>query len=197
MFLQYTNKKYDNKTYRGGGRPNVIKIPSMEATAIANCIEKNMSTNETLVLLNEKLVRSGKQRVTYSAIKSCIARMKPQITSIERLKQGSSNPVSAWAVARKNWVFQLLLRFCEKSWDRSILGTPPPYFNITKLGPPISTAQIVYFDEMHKKCYIGTACGAQNQIMFPRDKDGNVSIDDGTYSNERKKFLNVKYPDEI
>ena len=194
LFLQCANKKNGNDTYPGG-RPNVITIPSMEATEIANCIERNMSTNETLLLLNEERVRSGKQRITQSAIKSCIGRMQPRITSVERLKQGSPNPVSAWAMARKNWVFQLLLRFRETSWDQSVL--PPPYFDLTKLGPPISTAQIIYFDEMHKKCYIGTACGAQKQIRFPRDKRGEVTIEDGTYSNERKNFLNVKYPDEI
>ena len=83
--------------------------------------------------------------------------MKPKKVPIERLKQESVNPMSDWATVQKNWVLQLLLRLCEKTWDQSILGSPPPYFDITKLSPPISLAQIVYFDEIHRQVYIGTS----------------------------------------
>ena len=92
----------------------------------------------------------GKEYVTRSAINSCIKRMKPKVQAIQVFKQGSSDPFSNWAMARKSWVHQLLLRLRVKTWEVTSQGHPPTYFDISKLGPPIKLAAIVYFDEMHK-----------------------------------------------
>ena len=59
--------------------------------------------------------------------------MKPKVQAIEVFKQGSSDPFSNWAMARKSWVHPLLLRLRVKTWEVTSQGYPPTYFDISKL----------------------------------------------------------------
>ena len=109
---------------------------------------------------------AGKETIYRSDINSCIHRMKPQVSCVHTLKQGSSDPLSNWSTARKTWVNQLLLRLRVFTWEVTSLGQPLPCFEIDKLGPPLSTAQIVYFDKIHKQCIIGKSGGVKKDIKF-------------------------------
>ena len=60
-------------------------------------------------------------------------------------------------MAGKSWVNQLFLNLRVNTWEVTSKGHPPTYFDISKLGPPIKLAAIVYFDEMHKECVIETS----------------------------------------
>ena len=58
--------------------------------------------------------------------------------------------------------------------------------------------QIVWWDETHKKCLIGTSSNPNTNyyIEFPRNEEGQFDIDKGKYSNKKRSKLNVKYEKE-
>ena len=53
----------------------------------------------------------GKSIVGQTTILNTYHRMKPLVTKVVTISQGSSDPTSAWAKARFNWVKQLGIRF--------------------------------------------------------------------------------------
>jgi hypothetical protein len=48
---------------------------------------------------------------------------------------------------------------------------------------PLEQSQVVWWDETHKKCVIGGLQGgaATHFVRFPRDKNGRLDLDNGTY----------------
>ena len=63
-------------------------------------------------------------------------------------------------------------------------------------------AGTVWWDETHPDCKIGTAKnkrdrGIQVQVRFPRNKDGDVDVKNGTYSDKLECKMRVKYSEEI
>jgi len=69
--------------------------------------------------------------------------MNPKVDDVIRQKQGSTDPESAWAIARTNWVTQLLVRF-EKINDNQIADEA-----FLKDLPKLYINQIAFWDEMH------------------------------------------------
>ena len=56
---------------------------------------------------------------------------------------------------------------------------------------------MVWWDETHRKSLIGGQNPSKTfQILFPRNKDGKLDLENGEYSKERKTVLNVKYEKE-
>ena len=121
--------------------------------------------------------------------------MKPKIVTIKNRKQGSSDPDSNWAQARYAWTCQLLARFgrlertpshgpIERKFDQHLLQK-------------LDLDQIVWWDETHRKCLIGTSSNPNKNyhILFPRNEEGQFNVE-GKYSKERKSKLNVKYEKE-
>lgn len=95
------------------GRKHAISADPEQASQIANCIENYILLNKTYILINESQMCKGLQTLSRSSIKSFISRLNPKVTAVTVLKQGSQDPMSKWALARKNWVLQLLLRMRE------------------------------------------------------------------------------------
>jgi len=77
--------------------------------------------------------------------------MNPKVDDIIRQKHGSTVPKSAWAVARTNWVTQLLVHF-EKINDNQIADE-----EFLKDLPKLSINQIAFWDEKHKEQIVGYA----------------------------------------
>lgn len=82
-------------------------------------------------------------------------------------------------------------------------NTIPPMFDGNKLTP-ICRHQIVFFDETHQQCLLGSAGvaklvnGKEVQVRFPKDEKGNIDIINGTYrDDELQNRLQPKYPKEI
>ena len=64
-------------------------------------------------------------------------------------------------------------------------------------GKHVSLQQVVFWDETHKKIRIGKGSkSVKSEVRFPRDKEGKVDIQNGTYA-ERSTYLQVKYPEEV
>ena len=118
----------------------------------------------------------------------------------------------AWCRASYRWFAQLLLRFGKIDFKhpmfKSLLGSanyksnqPPPCYDVTKLTM-LSLADVVWFDEMHKKCTIGESGsrvgpGKPNvTISFKRDESGKLDLKNGSYNEEQKTILQVKYEHE-
>ena len=114
--IQYS-APYKKKKLSKLGRVPIIPFPSPQSDIVSTCIENNFSLYETTVLLNEYLSANNKPFVTRSAVHGCITGMMPLRTSVLKHKQGSSDPLSAWSLARKNWCHQLLIRFGDITWD--------------------------------------------------------------------------------
>ena len=76
--------------------------------------------------------------------------MNPKVDDVIRQKQGSMDPESAWAIARTNWVTQLLVHF-EKINDNQIADEA-----FLKDLPKLSINQIAFWDEMPRSKLLGT-----------------------------------------
>ena len=74
----------------------------------------------------------------------------------------------------------------------------PKCFDIAHL-PHLKIEQIVYWDDVHKKCHIGNKReGAQDQIQFPRNDPGEYDPN-GEYTEDCPtdgKVMDVKFPQE-
>ena len=173
-------------------------------------MESGNSIAVTTFIVNQHRSDSTLPSFTMSAVYGCYKRMKPQIRSVQRAKQGNTDEKSAWARARARWMGQLLLAFCEieydddlfKQFDNYDINNPPKCFNIAFLKK-MSKFKTAFWDETHKKCTIGCAGsrigpGKPNvSVHFPRDVDGNIDIVNGTYTTDVNSILSVKYEKEV
>ena len=178
---------------RGGGRPVKITINSPEAQIVADCIESGLSWKKTWQTVNMHREESNLELLSLSSIVSVLRRLKPKIRKIKKRKQGSTDPSSPWATARKLWCTQLLSRF-----GKLIKELPKPLER--KFDPNVTghldLHQVVWWDETHRKCLIGGLSSSKDyHIEFPRDEEGKVDIN-GKYSEKKLSRLNVKYEKE-
>ena len=180
---------------RGGNRPMTIKMNSSEAQIIADGMESGLSIKRVWENTNRHRRENDDELVSEAAIYYAVRKMKPKIVNMTKRKQGSSDPNSNWAQARRAWTQQLLARLgklvrepkhgpLEKRFDGDIQGK-------------LALDQIVWWDETHRKCLIGGQNPSKSiQMLFPRNKEGRIDIEKGEYSQERKTILNVKYEKE-
>ena len=175
---------------RGGCKPVLIKINSMQAQVLADCIESGLSIMKSRQILNDHMLENGENAYSRSAIDSLLLRMKPRIEKNSKRKQGSRDPSHPWSRARYLWSKQLLIRFGqlpsedEPRFKQSVVG---------KLDPD----QIVWWDETHRKCLIGGLNGNKNYTMkFKRDANGKLDHENGSYSDKKIQILNCKYEKE-
>jgi len=96
-------------------------------------------------------------------VQGTIKWLNPTIDIMRRRKQGSTDPESAWAVARFNWMQQLLVQFeiIKLTTNNDVVNRNLPSFCIH---------QITFWDEMHKEQIVGMV---GNQLYhFSCDADG-------------------------
>ena len=181
---------------RGGNRKITIRLDSMEAQIIADSIESGLSQRRAWENVNRHRKENGDELVLESCVAYVLRKMKPKMVKIKKRKQGSTDPESNWAQARYAWTQQLLARFgrlprtpligpIERKFDQHLLGK-------------LDLNQIVWWDETHRKCLIGTVQNPSKDydILFPRNNEGKFDVEGGEYTKERKSRLNVKYEKE-
>eukprot|EP00536_Pseudo-nitzschia_multiseries_P019687 jgi/Psemu1/62341/gm1.62341_g len=150
-------------------------------------------------IVNQFREKNELPSLTYSAVRGCMNRLKPQILVIKKGKQGSKNIEHAWCRASFRWVAQLLLRFGKVKFSHpmfsKLLGdaydveNPPACYDETLLTP-LSLSKICWFDEMHKKAHIGVSGsrigpGKPDVTMsFKRNLEGKLDPN-GTYSKQK------------
>jgi len=114
-------------------RPTVqIDKDSVLAQVIADAIEDGYSERQATVIGNNYQLSINSPFITRNQVKGLVKTLQPEVSAVERTKQGSSDPSSPWSMARKNWMTQLLVRF-----NIIKLDNPPPYHNplyLTKLN---------------------------------------------------------------
>ena len=199
-----SNDRYVGKTRKhGGGNPAMIKPGSEEEQVIAKFKEEGCSFSDVIDYVNDNREKRGiKIEVSRSAVMSHFSRMQKIVTPIGKRAQGNSDATSVWAIARYGWITQLRLALGELNVDLEdfkVNGILPPAFDIEKLEK-FNLDQIVWWDEVHKKCHIENCReGAKDFVQFPRDELGRYDPD-GTFSEERAKkgcVLQVKYDSEV
>ena len=103
-----------------------------------------------------------------------IRKMRPKIVPIKARKQGSNDPNSSWSQARYAWSCQLLARFGK---SRTSEHGPIERRYDGHLQGKLSLDQIVWWDETHRKCLIGSINPDKAfLVIFPRNKEGDVDI---------------------
>ena len=172
-----------------------IWMDSHEAQIIANGIESGLSLQRVWHIVNQHQSENSDELVSQSSIYYALRKMRLKMVNIRKRKQGSSQPDSNWAQARYAWTRQLLARFGRlERYPRH--GPIEKRFNGDLLGK-LSLHQVVWWDETHRKCLINGQNPTKTfQILFPRNKNGELDIEKGEYSKERKTILNVKYKKE-
>eukprot|EP00956_Cyclotella_meneghiniana_P020465 scaffold36269_cov40-Cyclotella_meneghiniana.AAC.2 len=204
------------REYRPG--TTAIKQGSIQQKLIADYREKGLSFTETTMMINRYCYENGLETVTRSAVVTMEGLMKPKYIPIKKRPQGSDDVNSTWAKCRYRFVTQLLIRMGyhnasyldedeikEGAVDLDALtrefpdenGGLPDFFNPVEL-PPLDLDAIGWWDEMHKKCFIGQYREGQKvNVQFPRNEEGGFDIN-GTYSGDdvAASNLQVKYEKE-
>ena len=181
---------------RGGNRAVVIATESPEAQLLADGIESGLSIKKTWQNINWHLKESGQEMISLSSVYQGMRRLKPKIHLIQKRKQGSTDPKSAWSRARKDYCTQLLVRLGDTSIIDSLPRPIERRFDRDALGH-LDLHQIVWWDETHRKCLIGGLSASKDyHITFPRDRNGNIDVVRGEYSKKKVSRLNVKYEKE-
>ena len=195
-----------------GSRPEMqrVKTGSVEEQLIANGIENGCSIANAIesVYAYRSTLPPAKRRsllkIKKGAVHECVLRLKPKITTIQRSKQGFTDPSSQWARARFRWVAQLMIRFGV------LLPIPAPLEPCFDVATPqsdkymLNVWDVTIFDEIQCEQVIGGvghACRAHgNDIRvteqrFLRDATGKLDSVNGTYAPEHT-LLAVKYSQE-
>ena len=93
------------------------------------------------------------------------------------------DPESAWAIARTNWVTQLLVHF-EKINDNQIADEA-----FLKDLPKLSINQIAFWDEMHKEQIVGYM--GKKSYLFNCDPNGKY-VPHGKIMTDAGSRLHIK-----
>lgn len=151
---------------------------------VADCMESGFGIVQTTHMVNEYRAKELKIHVGASAVYAAHLRMKPTVTAIKDVQQGSDNDI-VWGLARLNQVSQMLVRMGEISgkeatefvWGIGIRDDAmlPDYFNPAKLTP-INIYALAFWDEVHIEPVVGgrgqCAANARTQVRYQRDEDG-------------------------
>jgi hypothetical protein len=182
----------------------LIAPASEDMQIIADAMESGFGLRLTKELLNEHRQQKNLPTVGLTTVWMAYLRLKPVITPIRKRKQGSNDPASPWAIARLEYVTQILVRFGGLLTTEEVAGLAPPgelipdKFNVLKLTK-VSINQIAFWDETHKKVRVGQvgANGMKYQVRFRRDDDGKVNADNGSCIAEEGSQLKMKYAEEV
>lgn len=198
--------------YHGGRRihsafrPVILDVQSYEAQIVADCLEDGFSLQMATNLVNKHRMDNDEDLVSNSAVYGLSKRLEPQVTPIKKIKQGDKDINSDWAVSRHQWIMQFLCRLgLRHRLDGQELlldnGQVAPCFDEQALEPyMLNLHEIAWWDETHRKCTIGSEtcqAGRQLQLKFMRNEFGQVDLENGTYSDDDKVMMNVKFPEEV
>ena len=123
--------------------------------------------------------------------------LKPLITHVSNVSQGSNIATSAWERARKNWTTQLLIHYGMLESQAKENGDTPECFNKKKLSP-IKIEATSWWDKTHKVCDIGGNGNQDFVLWFPRDTNGIIDLNNGQYNKNRNLYqVKVKYKKEV
>jgi hypothetical protein len=178
-----------------------LEIDSVKAQICADTQEEGFGLVLTWHSVNQHRREAGLSSVTRAAVIGLIQQLKPEISRVQKVSQGSRDINSNWSVAR--WLFstQFLIKLgVLESQEITIkckdTGTEntfiPDYWNKSKL----SAINLSHKKETHQKCTIGGLSGAREHFLkFPRNENGELDIN-GTYSSTIVTQLKVKYAKE-
>ena len=185
------------------GRPPFTDINSPEAQIVADTLEAGGGYKLAWNLVNFHRQQNEEDSLTYSCVRGLALRMKPKAVPVKARKQGSHDPNSVWARLRLNFVTQVLIRL-GKLESQKIKGKDgkeyiPEYFDSEKL-PKIHLHGICHWDETHPECKAGIEEeGAYVDVLprFPRDENGKVDLENGSYDLTARDNLHVKYSKQV
>ena len=154
-----------------------------------------MSIRNTSAILNNIRRRKKLKEISKSSLHRMMCSLKPMRRSILKIPKGSFDKYDKWSQARKKWSLQLAIRFGSIKWSDISTEPPPDYYDISHIGQ-IHKDQVVWWDETHPKCKIGAIQGRDSKVSYPRNEDGLIDIEDGTYE-EHPTEMTLKHDKEI
>jgi hypothetical protein len=93
------------------GRKVIIKKTSVKTQIIVDAVEDGMIMAMVHALVNKHCYEAEQEPYSLSSVWRLILSLDPVVSPLVKLKQGDTDPDSAWSWARYNWVLQLLIRF--------------------------------------------------------------------------------------
>jgi len=105
------NAEYNGDQKPGSGRRPELKKDAFQIQLVIDGMQNGLGHSGTHLLVNEFREQNGQEPVGKSAIAGMVKRLNPKVDDVTRRKQGSMDSESAWAIARTNWVMQLLVTF--------------------------------------------------------------------------------------
>jgi hypothetical protein len=197
--------KYNGTQKEGAGRVSTLSTDSVEAQIVADELEGGSSQRIAWGAVNVYRESLHLDEVTFSVVYTLIQNMKPKSVRIDTHRQGSNNELSRICRARKAWCTQLCVRLGLVDY-REVMRKDgiadevpiPKWYDQQKLTS-IKIDQIAFWDETHKKVKPGnTAAYDQDEVLtFPRDANGKVDLENGTYQEVQLAKLQCKYTDEV
>ena len=180
---------------RRGHKELTIRLDSPEAQIIADGLESGLSLSNTWKNVNRHREDNELPLVSESCVSVTLRKMKPKMVRIKKRKQGSTDPESLWAKARYEWSTQLLVRFGKLNVEELPRPVEKRFYR-SSVGE-LEIQQVVWWDETHRKCLIGGSSTTKDyQMLFMRNSDGKINLENGEYSSDIKTRLNVKYEKE-
>jgi hypothetical protein len=82
------------------GRPTILTINSTEAQILADTQEEGFSLSLSWHVINQHRQEAGLPSVTRSAVNGLLTRLKPKLSRIQKVSQGSRDINSPWSIAR-------------------------------------------------------------------------------------------------
>ena len=132
----------------------------------------------------------GKEPFSLSDFVNLSKGLKPLITRVSTVSQGSNSATSAWERARQNCTTQLLIRYGMLESQADENGDIPDCFNKEKLSP-LKIESKAWWYETHKVFDIGGNGNQDFVLRFPQYSNGRIDINNGQY-NKGLKLYNVK-----
>jgi len=206
QYCLLTGHNFDPTTKDGSGGANkLVKHGSKTEHLIAKYMEGGYGVKQTTVHVNAwRKANTTLGPLGVSAVYSAHKRLDPEMTRVKSRKQGSYDAESKWAKARYHWVSQLMIRLSEWKPDLAELkaaklvkddaASIPACFDFAKLTP-LSINQIAFWDETHRKCNLGDVGGHGILYRYPRNEEGQLDLENGTYAEEKAQ-VKAKYENE-
>ena len=98
MQCQDNNVQYTGEgNYEAVGRKPIIKSNSIEAEIIADAIESGNSIEMAAYTVNQHREAHDEPSLTYSAVYRCYKRLQPQVKTVKKGKQGSTDKIISGA----------------------------------------------------------------------------------------------------
>eukprot|EP00536_Pseudo-nitzschia_multiseries_P013625 jgi/Psemu1/35808/gm1.35808_g len=169
VLCQQANLSYTGKgNHQAVGRKSVILLDSVEAEVIADALESANSINMTTYIINQYREKNEFSSLTYSAVRGCMNRLKPQVLAIKKGKFGK-------------------VKFCHPLFSKLLGDDYDAHIGVSgsRVGPGKLYATISFKQNSEGKLDPNGMCSNHKTVLQVKyDKEGRWAL--GVYMDAKK-----------